>query len=212
MCFSLGGSNNAAAQAQAAATQQTALLDQQTAKRNSDISEGKTRIDDAFKQFDDPSYGDNYKKAYISNYEPQLDQQYGIAKDKLIATLAGRGTLDSTVGANQIAQTQKTYNDAQGNIANSAADAVNGLRTSIDSTKSNLYGMNASAADPSAAGVQAQAAAGSVMAPSAYPQLGNVFAAALQPFAAAQRSDATSLTPRLPWNTLATGTGSARYS
>lgn len=204
MCFSSG---NAAAQASA---QQSQLIQQQADKRNADVAAGKGAIDTAFSQFD-PKYFDEYKKSYIGKYEPDLENQFGIAKDKLYATLAGRGTESSTAGINKQAQLSKTFNDSQAGIADSAADATNQLRSNVDSTKSNLYGLNASAADPSAAATGAQAASGSIANPALAPNLSNVFAAALGPLAQANRTDRTSLYPQAPWNTLASGNGSANY-
>jgi hypothetical protein len=131
----------------AAANQQTKLMEDQQAKHDADVAAGKASIDSAFGQFD-PAYYDRYKQTYLDAYNPQLNDQYGIAKDKLISTLAGRDTLESSVGANALAQLDKTRNNAEIDIGNSATDAANGLRSKVDSTKSNLYGLNASSADP----------------------------------------------------------------
>lgn len=204
MCFSSGN------QAQQQAQQQQSLIDQQAAARNSAISEGKGNIDKAFSQFDN-GYFQKYRDAYKDRYNPQLDQQYGIARDKLTAALAGRGMEGSTTGANKFAQTSKTYNDAQAEIGDSAANAANGLRSNLDQTKSNLYGLNISAADPAMAAAQAQAAVGSVPNPALGPNLSNIFGAALGPLANANNADRTSMNPQFSWNKLASGPGNAHY-
>jgi hypothetical protein len=180
---------------QDAAKQQIDLMEQQQAAHDAAVAQGKNSIDAAFSQFDDPAYYEKYKQSYLDAYNPQLNDQYGIARDKLIATLAGNDTLESTVGANALSQLDKTRDNAQIGIANSASGAVNGLKSNISNTKTNLYGMNASAADPTAAASQAQAQAGAIVSPQSYPTLTDVFAGALAPFAAAAKSNAGSFNP-----------------
>lgn len=183
------GSDNGAA---AAANQQTQLMEQQQAKHDSDVQAGKKSIDDSFSQFD-PSYFDKYTKAYTDTYQPQLTDQYGIAKDKLTAMLAGNDQLGGSVGNNDLAQLDKTYSNNQADIANKGADAANTLRTNIDNTKTNLYSMNANAADPAQAGAQAQEASGAIVAPQSYPTLSNVFGDALSGVATATKANQQSM-------------------
>lgn len=189
MCFD-SGDNGAAA----AANQQTQLLEQQQATHDSDVAAGKTAIDSAFSQFDQP-YFDNYATSYENAYNPQLTDQYGIAKDKLTAMLAGNGQLGGSAGNNSLAQLDKTYANNQTDIANQAADAENTAKTNVANQKSNLYAMNASAADPASAASQAQASAGSIVSPQSYPTLSNVFGDALSSVATAQKANTNSLTP-----------------
>jgi hypothetical protein len=179
---------------QDAAKQQIALMEQQQAAHDAAVAQGKNSIDAAFSQYD-PAYYEKYKQSYLDAYNPQLQDQYGIARDKLIATLAGKDTLESTVGANALSQLDKTRDNAQIGIANAATDAANGLKSNVDTAKTNLYSMNASAADPTAAASQAQAQAGAIVSPQSYPTLTDVFAGALAPFAAAAKSNAGSLNP-----------------
>jgi hypothetical protein len=63
-------------------------MEAQQAKHDADVASGKKRIDDAFAQFDE-RYFDNYKRSYLDVYNAQLTDQYDIAKDKLVGTLAG---------------------------------------------------------------------------------------------------------------------------
>jgi hypothetical protein len=124
-----------------------------------------------------------------------LNDQYGIAKDKLISALAGRDTLESSVGANALSQLDKTRDNAAVDIGNAATDASNGLRSKVDSTKSNLYSLNASAADPLTSASRAQSEAGAIVSPQSYPTLTDVFAGALAPFATGVRTNAQSQNP-----------------
>jgi hypothetical protein len=192
MCFSGGGGDGGAAA-------QQAKLDAQEEKRQADIKTGQGNIDTAFSQFD-PAYYDKFKTDYTGYYTPQIADQYATAKDKLAATLAGRGTLDSTVGARKFAQLDKTRADSEADIGNQSADAANTLKKSVEDTKTNLYQVNQSAADPAGISAQAIGQASAVAAPKALSPLGQVFASVLQPLATYNKADATSMSPKLGWN------------
>lgn len=205
---------NAQKEAAAEAQRQAQLLQQREDKRQGDIKAGQLKIDDAFKQFDQPYY-DNFRTTYLGNYNPQIADQFSEARDKLTATLAGRGMLESTTGANAFGKIQKTRNDAESTVANAATDAANNLRSTVEGAKTNLFNLNLSAADPAAIGAQAQAQATSIVSPSSMPSLGNVFQSALQPFANYNKADFGSMQPQLPWNRMSftptSGRGSAVY-
>src|SRR4051812_41034513 len=129
-----GNSNPGAAQA----AEQTRLMEAQQARHDDAVKAGRSQIDSAFAAFDEPYY-QRFADSYKNVYNPQLDDDYAIARDKLTATLAGRDTLDSTAGANAIAEQGKVYNRAQSDIASKSQDAANNLRSTVDSTKGNLY-------------------------------------------------------------------------
>jgi hypothetical protein len=187
MCFGGGGDNGAAA-----AQQQTQLMEDQQAKHDTNVAAGKTSIDSAFSQFDQP-YFDKYAQSYKDVYNPQLTDQYGIAKDKMYAMLAGNDQLGGSVGNNSLAQLDKTYANNQTDIANKATDSENAFKASVDNTKSQLYTQNASAADPLTMASQAQASAGAIVAPSSYPTLSNVFGDALNSVSTAGKANAYSM-------------------
>jgi len=170
------------------------MLEDQQKKHDTDVATGKTSIDSAFKQFDQP-YFDKYGQSYQDVYNPQLTDQYGIAKDKMYAMLAGNDQLGGSVGNNDLAQLDKTYANNQADIANKAKDSENAFKASVDNTKSQLYTQNAAAADPELMAAQAQAASGAVVAPSSYPSLSNVFGDALNSVATASRANANSMYP-----------------
>lgn len=194
MCFGGGGDNGAAAAAQ----QQTDMMEAQNAKHDAAVTQGKSSIDQAFQQFDDPYY-QKFAQTYKDTYNPQLNDQYALAKDKLTAILAGRDTLDSSIGADAISRQAKTYNDTQAAIGNKASDAANGLRSTVDNTKGQLYAENNNVADPLTMASQAQAQAGSIVSPQSYPTLSNVFADGLAGFSTANKANAQSMDP-WAWN------------
>jgi hypothetical protein len=210
MCFGGGGGGDGGAAAQ------QAKLDAQEEQRRRDITAGQGKIDEAFSQFD-PAYYDKFKTDYTGYYTPQIADQYATAKDKLAATLAGRGTLDSTVGANKFAQLDKTRADSEADIGNQSVDASNSLKKQVEDTKTNLYQINQSAADPAGVSARAIGEASAITAPRALTPLGQVFASVMQPFSTFNKADATGMTPRLPWNQNAgfsaplSGRGSAIY-
>src|SRR3990167_5114182 len=158
--FGGGAQERAAAEAR----RMQADIQERENKRQADIKAGQGQIDSAFAQFDSP-YFDAFRQTYTSNYAPQIADQFSQARDKLTAALAGRGVLESTTGANAFGRLQKTRNDAEGQVANSGQDAANALRSNIENTKTNLFNLNLSAADPQAIGAQAQAQAGAVVSP-----------------------------------------------
>lgn len=207
MCDLFGSSGPSA---QDLANQQAQQTQAAEDKRQAAIGQGKTSIDSAFSQFDDPYFA-NYTKTYTDAQNAPLADQYGIAKDKLIASLAGRDTLESTGGANELGQLDKTNANAQAGIGANAVDATNQLRSTINNSKNSLYAENTAAADPLAAASQAQASAGSIVAPQSVPSLSNVFAGALQPVATAAKVNGSSLYPNQSFTAPISGQGSGVF-
>lgn len=186
--------------AAAAATQAAAEQKKVENKRQEKIRTGQANIDTAFSQFD-PQYYDKFKQTYSDAYLPQIQEQYGVAKDKLTAVLAGRGMLESTPGAVKFGQAERTRADAAANVGNMGIDAANQMKQKIDASKTNLYNLNASAGDPSMAAAQATGAAASFAAPPTLSPLGSVFASTLNGLGTYNKADANSMSPQLPWNT-----------
>ena len=194
MCFSSGDGGSAAY-----AREQDAKMQADEEKRQADIKTGQGKIDTAFNQFDTPYY-DKFKSTYTGYYNPQIADQYAEARGKLTAALAGRGTLESTIGANALGRVDKQKADAEAQIGNQSADAAAGLRGQVENTKTNLYNINRAAADPEGISARATGEATALVAPQAFSPLGQVFANAVQPFLAFNKVDSTSMNPRLPWN------------
>lgn len=190
-----GGDNGAAAAAEA----QRQMMEAQQKKHDDAVTAGKKSIDDSFAQFDDP-YFDKYQHSYVDVYNPQLDDQYKIAKDKLTSALAGKGQLEGSAGASALSRLDKTYNDTRADIGNRSVDATNAFRSSVDNTKGNLYTQNSATADPLTMAAQAQAQSGAIVAPQSYPTLGDVFSGALAPYATATKVNNQSMNPNPNFN------------
>jgi hypothetical protein len=161
------------------------------AARRYRITEGNTNIDTAFKQYD-PAYYDTFEQTYKNNFNPQVDQQYSEARDKLIAALAGRGTLGGTVGTNALAKAAKVRDDSRIQVGSEAKTAATDLKGRVENQKSNLYALNQSAADPEGIMTRATGAATALAAPPQFSQLGQLFSTALAPYALYRESLANS--------------------
>lgn len=148
---------------------------QEEARRQARIAEGKGSIDQAFAGFNDDFYT-GYQDDYTNYYNPQLDDQYGDAAKKLTLRLARSGNLTGSVGATQLADLQKYYDDQKLAITGNATTATNDLRGSVDSRLSQLYADNRAAADPGSATSAAASAAESLQPAPLSSPLGNVFA------------------------------------
>jgi len=182
MC--LGRRDNSAQREAERARQET---ERREAERQAAILSGQQRIDDAFGGFNDDYFG-QFTTSYKDNQFSQLDDQYANARDRMIAAMAGRGMLNSSTGQNAITDLTKRYNDERVNIAQRASDAANDLRSNIENSKTDLYGVNQSIADPETIATRATAASTAVRAPSTTSPLGDIFATALGPVVAYQNA------------------------
>ena len=157
------------------AQQQAASARAQEAERQARVDAGRASIDQAFSQFGDDYYnkiGEDYK-AY---YNPQVDEQYAKAREKLIYELARGSNLESDAATRRLADLEKKYKDNQAMIGNQAVAAMNEARGRVESERGNLVNLNLNAADPAVIGERASASAANVSAPPTYSALGNLFA------------------------------------
>jgi hypothetical protein len=151
-----------------------AIAQQQEAARQARIAEGQTGIDQAFTGFNDDFYN-NYNQQYTGYYAPQLDDQYKDAVKRLTLQLAQSGNLTGSVGATQLADLQKNYDQQKLAITNQGNAATQALRANIDQRKSQLYADNRAAADPGAASAAASSAAVALQPTAPSSPLANVF-------------------------------------
>lgn len=148
---------------------------QQEAERQARIAEGQAKIDEQFVGFNDDFFN-NYQQTHNDYYYPQIDDQYDDARKRLTLQLARTGNLTSSAGANQMGDLQEYYNDQRTNITNQGLNSTNELRSNIDSTKSQLYNDNRSAADPGSAAAAAASAASMLQPGMPESPLANMFA------------------------------------
>ena len=178
MCFGGGGST---AKTNQDAQDTSNDINARELIRQNDVKKGKANIDTNFAQFNDPYYT-GYEKAYAANYTPQINKQYNTSVGKMMSALAERGMDRSSVGAAAQGDLYGEKVNAEASIASDARSAADGLRSNVENTKSNLYAMNNASADPAAANAMALGQSKSLVAPPPVSPLGDVFAAAMQPF------------------------------
>lgn len=154
------------------------IAGEKEAERQARIKEGQSNIDSAFEQFNDPYY-EGVTTDYNSYYNPQVEQQYKDALDKLTLQLGQQGILQSSAGNEQIGKLTENYGKQKQTVADAALNAANDARARIQQQKTNLYSQNTAAADPSQAASLAATAAQSAISPPVYSPLGNLFAGLL---------------------------------
>lgn len=177
-------------QQQQASQQATQQADAAAAQAQQNIAQDQNTINGAFAQFD-PNYFQNYVNDYTNYYTPQLQQQYGLAKDQLTAALSGNGTLESTVGANALAQLAQRDADQAAQISQQGAAAGTALEGNVAQQKANLFNQANASVDPSQIAANAQAATTALAAPPTYQPLGNVFSDLVTPFSNYTKSAAS---------------------
>lgn len=155
-------------------------LRDQEAERQQNIAQGRTKIDEAFGRFDD-NYYQGFANNFLNYYFPQIDEQYQNASGKSQAALVNRGIDQSTVGGGVFSNLLRERTRARTDVANNAASATQGLRGNVERTKTDLYNLNESAADPAAANARATAEATALVAPPTVGPLGQIFSAAMMP-------------------------------
>lgn len=166
---------------QAAAEQ--ARLEAERQRTNDNIAGGRSAIDSAFSQFDD-NYFNNVANSWVAQQNPQIDDQYNRARDKLTAHLAGQGTLSSSIGANRMAELAERAAGARASAANAGRDFAQSIRGNVQQTRDQLYSANTGAVDPNQLGTQATGSAttlarGASTTPA--PSVGDLFSSLLPP-------------------------------
>jgi hypothetical protein len=124
-------------QTQTLADQQAALTEQWQTGRTQEAGQATDAVNKAFAQFT-PDYYSNYVKAYEGNYNPEIERQYGVAKQNLAYGLARQGIGQSQSAATQeglLAQ-EKGRNEAQ--VAGRAVDASTALQGNVENAKQSL--------------------------------------------------------------------------
>lgn len=163
-------------------------------QRQAKITEGQGAIDSAFTKYDD-NFFNGYQKNYVDNYNPQVDEQFGRAKEKLGYNDARRGMQDSTSGIFNRDLLNDSYGKQRQQIGANGVQAAEGLRSDVASQKSNLYALNASAADPTLISERASAAAGTIPSTPQYSVLGDLFSGLVNSGAAYQAGQSKALPP-----------------
>lgn len=87
--------------------------------------------------FDDQFFQDRHD-AFMGFYQPQLDEQFGDAKDQLTYALARAGTLNSTLAADKQADLMSKYDVQRASLLSQADADVADTKTRLNQEKSAL--------------------------------------------------------------------------
>ena len=138
------------------------------------IQSGQGEIDTAFNGFD-PAFFQKFQNDYLGYYNPQVDDQFGDARQNLRYDLARKGTMNSTPGNTKFAELINSYQQRRDEVGSNALSATNKLRGDVENTKSNLYQMNTQSADPSLAAQSAVSSVGALQTTPTYSPLADLF-------------------------------------
>lgn len=161
--------------AEETARQQAEQRRQEEEARQARIREGQGAIDSNFAQFDDGFYR-GVEGAYTDYYMPQLEDQFGKARDKLMFALARSGNLNASAGASQLGELQERRNQQALDIANQAGGQATALRGNVERTRGELASQNAASADPTVMTPLAMGRATELRAPQPLSPMGQIFA------------------------------------
>lgn len=166
-----GGADDAAEEAAAAAAAAEA-------KRKKAIQEGRLKIDENFRKFDDP-YFQQVGDAYNSYYQPQLADQYEDARKNLTFGLARKGILASSAATDELGKARTEFDRQKIRIGSQAQDRVAAAKADVEQNRSDLYALNEAAADPNAVAAMSASRAASIQPQQSLSPLENVFASFL---------------------------------
>jgi hypothetical protein len=134
MCFGGGGGDGGLAASTA-----------QEDKRQVAIASGMDSIDSAFKGFDQPFY-DGVKKSYTDFAQPQLDRQWGDAKEQLGYALDRAGIRNSSAAGRAQADAQYQHDQAEQSLTDTAQQTATGVQGQVQGARTAVTGqLNADA-------------------------------------------------------------------
>lgn len=171
--------------------------------RQDRIRKGTAAIDNTFGQFDN-SFFDSIRQSYVDFARPQLDEQFGKARDSLTFDLARTGMLDSSSRVNRTGELSSLYDRENLNIADTARTFETQTRGNVENARADLIGMLNATGDNQAAAQAAQSRAAIVSQPPAYSPLTQMFTdftSGLSQQAALERSAALGSPVRPRFNT-----------
>lgn len=165
------------------------------------LGQGSEAVQGAFT----PEFYEGRKRAYVDYAMPQLDKQYGDAKDKLTFDLARSGTLNSSIRAGKDADLSSMYDTNRRAVLDEALSQTNNTRNQVEAARADLIAMLNSTGDVQSTVNSALSRAQALTQPAAYSPLSQMFGAftsALGTQAAAERAQALSGGAyRAPYNT-----------
>lgn len=166
MCTGGGGGDGGAAERK-----------RQEEERQGRIRAGNTAINDTFGQFDDNFYTGR-REAYTSYAQPQINQQYEDAFEKLRKTLAASNLSQSSVAARRRGRLEEQLGEMTRKMNLTGQDYANKARADIEAARSGLQSQNMNMADPALASANALTRAQQLNEVPVFDPLINLFASA----------------------------------
>lgn len=163
MCIPSGGGNG---------SDQSRRMEQE---RQAKIQSGMAGIDAAFAGFDDAYYAD-FEKKNLDMAKPNIARQAREANDTTLFSLARSGNLGSSTAGTQYGKVKERNDQALLQASDTARAAATGLRSDVESERSNLVGQLQATADSGAAAQSAASQAAILTRPPTYSPITNIFA------------------------------------
>jgi len=164
MCFGGGGNKNQSSANNAAADANLKLAQQQRQDeidRQNRISQGIDTVNTTFSRFNDDFYNGKSQN-YLNFYRPQVDQQYGEAKQNTLFQLARQGLTDSSAGAKVYGDLARDYGNQQQSIQSGANSYAQNIRSQVEAQRNSLVNQVTATANPQAAASAANNAVGNL--------------------------------------------------
>lgn len=167
MCGIFGGKDKSAERAAQEARQREA-------KRQANLTTGRTSIDSALSGFND-DYFNTQAKNYDDWALPQLDDQFADQKKKLVFALSRGGLLNSSSAAQKQAELGEQYNTAKQSLVAKGQDYSTNTRKDVEDTRARLLSILGSTEDPTTVGDEAVRSAATLRQSPSFDPLGSLF-------------------------------------
>jgi hypothetical protein len=191
-----GGGSQAADQAAAASQQAAEEARQREFQRQGRITDGTNRINQSFAGFGDDFYNGR-KQAYLDYANPQLEDQYGKARNQIAYALSRNGLTDSSEAAREQGELRKQYDLSKQGIVDTGTQYANDARGKVEQNRSDLVSQLQASADPDTVARSAAERATGIQVSPAFSPLGNLFANLTGLFATTQNAAAANGQPRI---------------
>lgn len=165
MCKMGGGGGDGGAAAQARADE---------AARQARVNEAIGRVNSTFGQFDDSFFAQR-QDAHRAYYIPQLERQFGEARQNLAFSLADRGLTRSSAAAKSLADLEREYALRRQEVTDEAASYAQRTRADIEGARGNLINLASSTGDSATVGNSAVNEAARFTAAPSFSPLGQIF-------------------------------------
>lgn len=147
---------------------------QREAQRQARLAEGRGSIESTFSSFDDPYY-EGRSKAYSDFAMPQLEEQFGAQKKKLIYALSRNGLLNSSSAAQKNRDLQGEYDRNRQLITSRGEQYGTDARRDVANSRAQLLSILSSTEDPATVANESVRQAAALRTQPSFDPLGSLF-------------------------------------